>query len=116
MEHSRTSTKYDTSTKHCVKSVRIRSFSGVIQSECGKIRTRKTQNTDQKDSEYGHPLRRKSDTNNVTCSIGSVTTSDYHLQKICFIENLMKIHLQYHFFWVVLNEPVTFLAKMQYII
>ena len=41
---------------HCVKSVRIRSFSGPyfpafglhsrIQSECGKIRTRKTTNTD----------------------------------------------------------------------
>ena len=42
--------------KHCVKNVRIRSFSGPyfpafglnsrIQSECGKIRTRKTPNTD----------------------------------------------------------------------
>ena len=38
-------------TSHCVKSVRIRSYSGPylslrIQSECGKIRTRITSNTD----------------------------------------------------------------------
>ena len=43
--------------QHCVKSVRIRSFSGPyfpasglnterLQSECGKIQTRKTPNTD----------------------------------------------------------------------
>ena len=46
---------FDFQNVHCVKSVRIQSFSGTyfpafgkfsIQSECGKIRTRKTPNTD----------------------------------------------------------------------